>query len=301
MTSVRNICLLGLGEVGSLLGVQLSGSADVEVVAWDRQFDDPASGPSRNAVGAGLRQATSADTAAKGCQLVISAVTAAQALDAARSLLPGLSPGTWFVDLNSVSPATRRLVAEVVEEAGGRYVEVAVMSPIRPAGLASPMLAGGPHAQDFVPLARTLGFSGLAFCADGIGRASATKLCRSVVVKGLESLLVESLLAARYYGVDEAVIDSLGNLLPQVDWKERARYMISRSLEHGARRAEEMQEAARTVAESGINGWMSEACARSQAHAARWSQAAGNGELASMLDAMLGLRSDKPIEGKQAG
>ncbi len=301
MIGVRRICLIGLGEVGSRLADDL-GDRDVNLVAWDRQFDNVNSVPSGNAaIRNELCQAASAGTAASGCELVISAVTAAQDLDSARSIMSSLEFNAWFLDLNSVSPATRQSVADVVQHAGGRYVEAAIMSPIHPDGIGSPMLAGGPYARAFMPIAQRLGLTGMKFCSDRIGPASATKMCRSVVVKGMESLLVESLLAARHHGVDEAVIASLGNLFSHDEWMQHARYMISRSLAHGTRRAEEMREVARTVAEAGIDGWMSEACARSQQHAAQLARAANQQELGPMLDSMLEMvRGNATLE-KRAG
>lgn len=296
MNGIRTICLLGLGEVGSLLADNL-GRREVSLVCWDRQFDDAGSVPSRNAITRKqLRQAPSAEEAAPGCELVISAVTAAQNLDAARSIVSGLDRGAWFLDLNSVSPSARQSAAEIVQQAGGRYVEAAVMSPIHPDGIASPILAGGPHARTFIPVAHGLGFSRMTFCADRIGLASATKMCRSVVVKGMESLLVESLLAARHHGVDGAVIASLRDLFPHPDWAQHARYMISRSLRHGLRRSEEMCEAAETVAEAGIDGWMSEASARSQERAAQLARASDQHELGPMLDAMLAIVRGNALE-----
>lgn len=269
----------------------------VSLTSWDCQFSDAGSKPSRNALGRKqLRQAGSAAAAADGCDLVISAVTAAQDLDAARSVLRSMKSGAWFLDLNSVAPGTRQSVADVVQNVGGRYVEAAIMSPIRPDGIASPVLIGGPHARKFIPLASRLGFTGMTFCSERIGPASATKMCRSVVVKGMESLLVESLLAARYHGVDEAVLASLDNLLPHEDWPRQARYMMSRTLEHGGRRAEEMREAALTVAEAGIEGRMSEACAHSQAQAAKLVQAVEKQQLPAMLDAMLVILSRTATE-----
>jgi hypothetical protein len=63
--------------------------------------------------------------------------------------------------------------------------------------------------------------------------------------------------------------------------------MISRALVHGRRRAEEMREAARTVAEAGLVPRMSEACAQWQEWAADHSTAASEG-LEQMLDTLLG-------------
>jgi 3-hydroxyisobutyrate dehydrogenase-like beta-hydroxyacid dehydrogenase len=111
-------------------------------------------------------------------------------------------------------------------------------------------------------------------------------MCRSVMIKGLEALLAESLLAARHYGVEESVLASLQNLLPADDWPALARYMISRSLQHGTRRAEEMEEVARTVQEAGLAPWMSSACVERQRWAAGHRAALGEAELNGLLDAV---------------
>jgi 3-hydroxyisobutyrate dehydrogenase-like beta-hydroxyacid dehydrogenase len=112
-------------------------------------------------------------------------------------------------------------------------------------------------------------------------------MCRSVVVKGMEALQTESLLAARKYGVDHAVIESLANLFPGTDWEALARYMISRSLLHGQRRAEEMREAVRTLNEAGLDGWMSSASAERQEWAANFRAYAEHEPLGALLDSLL--------------
>ena len=160
----------------------------------------------------------------------------------------------------------------------------AVVRELVSLGAASPMLAGGSHAAQFVPLARALGFTGLEWCAEHYGRAAATKMCRSVLIKGMEALLAEALLAARHYGVEDEVLASLGDLLPRPDWNEHARYMIARSVEHGVRRAEEMLEAARTVAEAGLDPLMCTACVERQQWAAQFDAALAHSRLEPMLD-----------------
>ena len=300
MSGRHTICLLGLGEVGSTLAADLSASGAADLAAWDWQFPDPDSIPSQHAAGLPqLRQASSAEAAAQGCSIVISAVTAAQDLAAAESVLPGLEAGAWFLDLNSVSPATKQAVADAVGRAGGRYVEAAIMSPIAPQRIAAPILAGGPHAEAFAPIARQLGFAGLRFCDSRIGKAAATKMCRSIVIKGVEAVLTEALVSARHYGVEAEVIASLQNLLPHPDWEGQARYMISRALEHGTRRAEEMREAARTAAEAGLEPLMSEACARRQDWAPQFASALQRPGLQPMLEAILEQMDSGPSAAAQ--
>jgi 3-hydroxyisobutyrate dehydrogenase-like beta-hydroxyacid dehydrogenase len=204
-----------------------------------------------------------------------------------------VAPGTWFLDLNSVSPGVKRQAARLIGERGARYVEAAVMAPVPPKRLATAMLLGGPHAAAFLPLAQRLGFAGAQVFSNEIGRASAAKMCRSVLVKGMEALLAESLLAARSHGVDEAVLASMRDVLPATDWRAVARYMISRSLRHGVRRAEEMREVARTLAEAGVEPSMSRACVERQSWAAQHRDAAAASTLESMLDAILAAERER--------
>jgi len=298
---IEKICLLGFGEVGAVLAEDLAAASAVKLVAWDVQFDNLESKPSVSVRShARVDIAAAATNAVNDSELVISAVTAAQDLPAAQSVLAGMRPGTLFLDLNSVSPATRIAVAETVEASGGRYIEAAILAPITPQGIAAPILIGGPHAENFLPAGINLGFSGMRFCSARIGSAAATKMCRSIMIKGIESLLTESLLAARHYGVEEEVMASLKDLFPWPDWPGQARYMISRSIEHGVRRAEEMVEAAHTVSDAGIKPHMSEACAASQAWASLFDAALAEKELVSMLDVINTEIQDQAPAGKTA-
>lgn len=282
--AVRRITLIGFGEVGQVLARDLE-RADVDVTVWDLAFAREDSAPSRALTDHMVRAAESAAGAVRDADLVISAVTAAQDLDAARAAAPGLRHGVYFLDLNSCSPGQKVASQQTVEAAGGRYVEAAVMSPIGPKRIASPMLLGGSHARDFLMAAEGLGFSGASAYSEVVGQAAATKLCRSVMIKGVEALLLECLLTARRHGVERVVLDSLSDLLPLPDWNGTAQYMISRALEHGARRAEEMREAARTVDDAGVGSFMSRAIAERQERAATHKGALSD-DLGAMLDAI---------------
>ena len=281
--TLSRIALIGFGEVGQTLAEDLTGKAALSV--WDIAFADPDSLPSQAVARQQIRAGRDALDAVHEAELVISAVTADQDLVAAASVGAGLAKGAFFLDLNSCSPGQKVAAAQAVEAAGGHYVEAAVMSPIGPGRIASPMLLGGPHAAVFVAAVEGLGFARATAFSETIGQAAATKLCRSVIIKGVEALLTESLLAARHYGVEQVVLDSLSDLLPLPDWNKTAQYMISRSLEHGTRRAEEMREAARTVEEAGAAAPMSHAIAARQDWAAAYKGALSD-DLKAMLDAI---------------
>jgi 3-hydroxyisobutyrate dehydrogenase-like beta-hydroxyacid dehydrogenase len=287
MSQIEHICLLGFGEVGQTLAADFQAAGITQLIAFDLLFKDPQSACSRAAVEANVRVANSAVEAVATADLVLSAVTAAQDVAAARSVVGAMKPDVYFLDVNSVSPSVKTQAAALIDGSGARYVEAAIMSPINPKRIGSPMLFGGKHAAAFLPLARELGFGGAKVFSDQIGRASAAKMCRSVMIKGMEALLTESLLSARHYGVESTVIDSLRNLFPAADWSTLARYMISRSLVHGKRRAEEMREVAQTVSEAGLQPHMSAACAERQDWAAGFRDAASIEDLEPMLDAVL--------------
>lgn len=287
---IDRVGIVGLGEVGRILAEDLLAKTPFEIRVWDYQFDNAASAAAHNLadleVDQRLTAAQGAADAARGCQVILSAVTADEACNAAESILPGLEQDSYFVDLNSVSPGTKLRVSGLVAGAGGRFVEASVMSPIMPRRSDSPVLLCGPHATDFADLGPLLGLGNMQVVSAQPGVASATKMCRSVIIKGMEALVTESLLTARHYGVEEAVLASLDNLFPGLDWPAQAHYLISRTLQHGERRAAEMREVARTVNEAGYTPWMSEGCVERQAWAPQFSAALGEESLTAMLDAI---------------
>jgi len=288
MTDPRRVGLIGLGEVGQVLAQDLHRGGDVDLCAWDRLFALEGSAPWRAARGLPhLKAASCMAEAVRGRSLLICAVTADECEAAAVEAAQALAPHTLYLDLNSVSPHTRVQAARTIEGANGHYVEAAVMSPIAPKRLGSPLWLGGTHARDALPLLQSLGFTAAAVYSDALGAASAAKMCRSVIVKGMEALLAESLLTARRHGVEDAVLSSLNDLFPGTDWRRLARYMIARSLQHGRRRAEEMREVVRTVAQAGLEPWMSRGCVERQQWAAGHAEALSQETLAGVLDHVL--------------
>lgn len=281
--------IIGFGEVGERFALDLAKGGAHAITAFDI-----APGARGRAAGcAGVDVAETAAAAAASADVVFLAVTAGSALEAATGLVGGLAHGPFVLDVNSVSPATKRLVADEVEAAGGRYVEAAIMSSIASKGLRSPVLLGGPHTEAFVDIMAPFETDLTPFSAS-IGAASSVKMCRSVIIKGLEAIATESMLTARRFGVEGHVLASLADTLPHGDWPGLVRYLIGRALMHGERRSEEMLEAAETVRQAGLEPILSAAIARRQAWAAEVGVALGHQAIASyelgpLLDAISGL------------
>lgn len=182
-----------------------------------------------------------------GTPAALSLVTADAALAAARGYAPFLTPGTLWFDMNSVSPETKRAAEAAITAAGGRYVDVAVMAPVHPKRTSVPLLVSGAHAQAGASLLQDLGFQDVRSVGAKIGDASAIKMIRSVMVKGIEALTAECVLAGHRAGVVDEVLSSLGD-----NWTQKADYNLDRMLAHGLRRAAEMEESARTLEDLGV-------------------------------------------------
>jgi 3-hydroxyisobutyrate dehydrogenase-like beta-hydroxyacid dehydrogenase len=267
-----NIALIGYGEVGRILAEDLRAQGHA-VSACDLKLDSAYGQPLReHAAAQGVALTDRAATAVQGAELVISAVTASQAVPVAQSCAAALVRDAYFLDLNSASPGAKIKAAGIVDAAGGRYVEGAVMTSVPPHRSQVPLLLGGPHAAALQPLLTALGFKPQVHSAE-LGVASATKMCRSVVVKGLEAMLIESFTTARHYGVEDAVIASLQETFPGMDWEKQAAYFFQRVIEHGRRRSEEVLEVAQTVREAGMEAFSASGTAQRQAQVADFADA----------------------------
>jgi 3-hydroxyisobutyrate dehydrogenase-like beta-hydroxyacid dehydrogenase len=251
---------IGFGEAGAAF----AGGARAR--GYDRKTDseDTRAAKLADFAAAGVEACLSGADALAGVPAVLSLVTPDQALVAAVDAASSLRPGALWFDMNSAAPDTKRAAAAVIEAAGGRYVDVAVMSPVHPARLATPLLVSGPHAGAGAAWLATIGFSHVALVPGPAGAASSIKMIRSVMVKGLEALTAECFLAAEAAGVSDAVRASLDASWPGTDWGEKADYNLGRMMAHGVRRAAEMEEVVRTLDALGTGSEMARATAERQ-------------------------------------
>ena len=259
-----HVGLVGYGEVGRILAEDLR-KQDVGITAYDLKLGNDQAGPLRDH--ASMQEvalaASHADLAAQA-DFIVSAVTASQAVAVAQACAPAVKKGAWFLDVNSASPGAKRRAAELIDGNGGRYVEGAVMTSIPPYRIKVPLLLGGAGAEELAPLLVALGFDA-KLASQELGVASAVKMCRSVMIKGLEAMVIESFTAARAYGVEDAVLASLKETYPGIDWEKQGAYFFQRVIEHGRRRSEEVREVAETVREIGLTPWSAQGTAERQA------------------------------------
>jgi 3-hydroxyisobutyrate dehydrogenase-like beta-hydroxyacid dehydrogenase len=266
------IGFVGFGEAAFHLtrGLREAGAGDF--IAFDIHTHTPGRGEKiqRRAKETGTRLVESNAELAAGATWIWSAVTSDQAAIAAVQNSPHLSARHVYADLNSVSPAVKQSIANTIGATGARFVEIAMMQPVPPYGHRVPILAGGTGAIQFRDRMTPYGMR-IEVTGEQVGRAAATKMFRSIMIKGLEALITECVLAAGRYGAEQGVFASLAETYPGIDWPALADYMIGRVVEHGERRAREMEEVAETLESIGIEPIMALATARRQ----EWSAKAG--------------------------
>jgi 3-hydroxyisobutyrate dehydrogenase-like beta-hydroxyacid dehydrogenase len=258
------IGLVGYGEVGRILAEDLR-QQDVKILAYDIKLGgNQACALREHARSHGVELAASHVDLAARADFIVSAVTASQAVPVAKSCAPAVKKGAFFLDFNSASPGAKQRAAAVIDAAGGRYVEGAVMTSVPPYRIKVPLLLGGAGAEALAPLLDELGFSA-SVAAKELGVSSAVKMCRSIMIKGLEAMTIECFTTARAYGVEDAVLASLKETFPAIDWEKQGAYFFQRVIEHGRRRAEEVREVAETVREAGLVPWSAEGTAERKA------------------------------------
>lgn len=259
---MTHIAFIGFGEAAQAMASGLSGEAAVgKLSAFDIRFSDPAqaAGLQAKAKERNVIPCATLAEALAGADVVLSLVVGSAAVKVGEEAGRHLKPGQIFIDLNSIGPDAKKRVGEAVAAAGAAdFVEGAVMARVPPLRHKVPILLAGPAAERAAVILTGAGMD-IEAVGTGIGQACAVKMIRSIIVKGIEALLIESLTAAEKAGVRERIVDSIGQTFPGLDWRETATYYIGRTQQHGARRVTEMKEAAATLESLGLTPILSTA------------------------------------------
>lgn len=253
----RRFGLLGFGEAGHSIAHSLTKKEPSLVIsAYDNAPTQAMAHGSASLVNSPSELASQSD-------IILSLVTADECVNAARDIAPFLSDRHYFLDGNSVSPGTKKQAAELITAQGASYCDMAIMAPINPRGHQTPLLLSGDGKAFIQPLWDSLDFS-YSWEGEAVGQASIVKMLRSILIKGMECLIAESVTASQGLGLDERILQSAGKTLGIEDMPALADYVMERAATHGRRRASEMREVAKTLAELGLSNDMSKAIASTQ-------------------------------------
>lgn len=258
------LAFIGLGEAAQAMALGFKQEASLEKLsAYDIRIDDPVHGQvlKAKAAGLGVFLAPSMAEAVAGVAIVLSTVQGSAAVKVAETAAPILAAGQIFIDLNSISPDTKRRVADVIAKGGaGSCIEGAIMDAVKPRGHKVPILLAGPRASEAADKLNAAGMKCEAI-GEKIGQACSVKMIRSVMMKGVEALILESMRAAETAGVTERILDSVNVTFEGLDWRRLTSHYLKRTHEHGLRRVSEMKESAATLKSLGMEPLMSLAIA----------------------------------------
>lgn len=286
--------LVGFGEAGRVIGGAVA-AAGVDLAVHDRVLLDAARGPAvRDAIAVAGATPVEDPAAFADRDVVLSLVTPATAVPAARGCAPHLRDGVLYVDLNSTAPGDKAAVAAALP--GVRVVDgVMTGGGITLDGPRIPISLAGPDAAEAADLLAGAGLNPAVVGAE-IGAAAALKMLRSVVVKGMEGLWVEALLAARERGVVEPLMAMIEETLDRYRTRDFATMLVCTHVAHAGRRQVEVRMARDTVAGTGVPPLLADGVVARHEHSARGLAAAGHepGVVPASLDEALEVLGTLP-------
>lgn len=258
-TQVR-LGLVGYGEIGSTLGAGLRKAGLDTIFSYDKYaFDGPYSALiQKRAKEAGVTLVRSNQELADAADVIVSVTPGSVSLDSAAAFAPCLTARHMFVDFASATPKIKIGVAQTLMSTGALIGDASIEGTPKN-GYAMPILSSGPAGERLRDVFNPWGMR-IEFVGSELGRASGIKILRSVLIKGIEALTDEMMLAARHYGIDEIVLASASKTLAR-PWMDTVESLIPSGVIHAKRRAEELDMSAEAVADAGIEPVMARAVA----------------------------------------
>ncbi len=241
------IAVFGLGEAGSEISRDLA-AARAEVIGFDpADVDTPT----------GVMRVTDPASAVVDAEFVLAITAGADALDALTQALHTIPNGAVYADLSTSSPAKKRELATMAAGASLRFTDIALMTTVPDRGLRTPMLASGPAADEFLAAVTPLGAT-VEVVGTEPGEAATRKLLRSVVIKGVAAVLIESLRGARKADLAVETWQSVMGQLADAD-EQFIRRLVEGTGLHAKRRLDEMAAAVDLLDELVVASTMTQA------------------------------------------
>lgn len=251
---------IGFGEAAFHIAKGLSGAGLRGIRAFDVMADDAKAGPlvRERAAQAGVELTGSLAGLVSSCTTIFCATSAKYALSIGSEVATLSKKGTLYADLNSASPGTKKKIGEAIALKGGLFVDVAVMELVPPHGHKVPLAVSGSGAKEFIDRLSPYGMK-ISYIGETAGSSSALKMLRSIFMKGLTALLLETLVAGRKAGVDTQIMDSISGTLDSRPIAETAKLLVTRTAIAAERRVAEMGEVMDTLQELGLDSSSSKA------------------------------------------
>jgi len=254
---------IGFGEVGFELARGLKQEGVAEIVAFDPMYEDPKYGAlvKSRIQEAGVTLLSSAVSVVQASDVIIAAVPGGKALSAVLSVLPALIRGKIYADVSTSTSDSKKKMAVAVESRGALFVDGAMMGGLSMQHHKVPTLVSGSGSDDLIHLLSPFGMM-LTKVSNVAGDAIAIKLVRSIAMKGLAALAVETLEAAVKLGVDSYVLPSIADTLSSAPFDDTLDWLVTASAVHAERQVHEMNDVMVMMKEIGVEPTMTEGTSR---------------------------------------
>lgn len=242
------VAILGLGEAGSHFARDLA-ALGVKVQGWDPQPKRP--------LPEGFVLAESNSAAVQGAHIIFSVNLSGVSAEVAAEVLPVLQPHQLFLEMNTSAPAKKQCIAEILAPSGVQFVDLAIMAPVPPTGIKTPMLATGPGATLFQQKMQDFLLQIEVLPNPEIGMAAQLKLLRSIVYKGIAGVIYEAVEAGKVFGEEAYMREQIRSIIGGKD--ELINRFVEGTYTHAARRKEEMEAVVEMLKAKDLEAWMSKA------------------------------------------
>lgn len=244
----RTVAVLGFGEVGQVFARRFSAAGTLALVAYDPK-PSPAALSCIDEIGA--EHADTLAECAEKADLVLSCVPGDSSLEVAAGMCGAIRSAALYADFATASPEAMREADALLTRAGALFVDAAIMGSVSISGHRAPIMAAGKAADALAAFFTSHGFDIAVLPNARPGDASGLKLLRSVFTKGLEALAVESLLAARRYGLEHQFLAALRDL-DQTPIAELLEILVCSHVVHAVRRGNEVERACAQLKAAGV-------------------------------------------------
>ena len=249
-----NIGFIGYGEAAFNISLGLSGEGVTGIRATDAMMEHEVMGKQvhSRAEQAGVELVSSACEIARWADVLFAAVPSSFTMDVCQEVKGDLRPGQLYVDVSASTPATKEAIWAEIKDTGVFFVDAAMLGSLPKDKHQVPITASGNGAAKFHEVMTSYGMK-ITLAGEKAGSASAIKLVRSIFMKGIAALMIDTMQAADAYGVSDEIVASLGKSLDGIPFQSHLDRLVTGTALHCTRRAAELKGSVAMQEEAGLS------------------------------------------------
>ena len=249
-----NIGFIGYGEAAFNISLGLGREGVTGIRATDAMMNHEVMGKQVHARAeeAGVTLVNTNKEIAQWADIVFAAVPSSFTMDVCNDIKECLHPGQLYVDVSASTPTTKEAIWEAIKDTGVLFADAAMLGSLPKDKHQVPITASGNGAEKFHELMTPWGMK-ITLAGEKAGAASAIKLVRSIFMKGIAALMIDTMQAADAYGVSDEIVASIGKSLDGISFQSHLDRLVTGTALHCTRRAAELKGSVAMQEEAGLN------------------------------------------------